>query len=74
MMTCNARQSHIKCGTMVSLNRDALTERVLAGKRISPAEAVQLYQLPLEELGVLADENDDGKRNAGPTTVGETEL
>jgi len=56
MMTCNARQSHIKCGTMVSLNRDALTKRVLAGKRISPAEAVQLYQLPLEELGVLADE------------------
>jgi len=41
---------------MVSLNRDALTKRVLAGKRISPAEAVQLYQLPLEELGVLADE------------------
>ena len=56
MMTCNARQSHIKCGTMVSLNREALTERVLAGERISPAEAVQLYQLPLEELGVLADE------------------
>ncbi len=41
---------------MVSLNREALTERVLAGERISPAEAVQLYQLPLEELGVLADE------------------
>ena len=56
MMTCNAWQSHIKCGTMVSLNRDALTERVLAGTRISPAEAIQLYQLPLEELGVLADE------------------
>jgi len=56
MMTCNTRQSHIKCGTMVSLNRDALTERVLAGTRISPAEAIQLYQLPLEELGVLADE------------------
>ncbi len=55
MMTCNARQSHIKCGTMVSLNREALTERVLAGERISPAEAVQLYQLPLEELGALAD-------------------
>jgi cyclic dehypoxanthinyl futalosine synthase len=47
---------HIKCGTMVSLNREALTERVLTGERISPAEAVQLYQLPLEELGVLADE------------------
>jgi cyclic dehypoxanthinyl futalosine synthase len=41
---------------MVSLNREALTERVLAGERISSAEAVQLYQLPLEELGVLADE------------------
>jgi len=41
---------------MVSLNREALTERVLAGERISPAEAVQLYQLPLEELGALADE------------------
>src|SRR2546421_12809553 len=40
---------------MVSLNRDALTDKVLEGKRISPDEALALYQLPLEELGALAD-------------------
>src|SRR5436309_14905398 len=40
---------------MVSLNRDALSDKVLAGKRISPEEAMQLYRLPLEELGALAD-------------------
>src|SRR5438876_4293629 len=41
---------------MVSLNRDALTDKVLEGGRISPEEALQLYHLPLEELGALADE------------------
>src|SRR4029077_8391710 len=41
---------------MVSLNRDALTEKILAGERISPAEALELYHLPLEELGALANE------------------
>jgi len=41
---------------MVALNQGALIERIFAGERISPAEALQLYQLPLEELGVLADE------------------
>ena len=39
---------------MVSLNRDALTEKVLAGERISSDDALQLYRLPLEELGALA--------------------
>src|SRR6201982_3762161 len=40
---------------MVSLNRDALSDKVLEGKRISPAEAMELYGLPLEELGALAN-------------------
>jgi cyclic dehypoxanthinyl futalosine synthase len=40
---------------MVSLNRDALSEKVLEGARISSDDAIQLYQLPLEELGALAD-------------------
>src|SRR5260370_16754373 len=40
---------------MVSLNRDALTDKVLEGARISSEEALQLYQLPLEELGALAN-------------------
>src|SRR2546429_7287365 len=44
---------------MVSLNRDALTDKVLEGKRISPDEALALYRLPLEELGAL----DDARRN-----------
>src|SRR5213082_868424 len=40
---------------MVSINNNALTERVLAGERISPSEALRLSALPLEELGALAD-------------------
>jgi cyclic dehypoxanthinyl futalosine synthase len=41
---------------MVSINRDGLTDRVLAGERISPKDALELYGWPLEELGILADE------------------
>ena len=41
---------------MVSLNRDALTDRILAGERISAEDALQLHGLPMEELGALADE------------------
>src|SRR5258707_4968568 len=40
---------------MVSLNRDALSENVLEGERISSDEAIALYSLPLEKLGALAD-------------------
>ena len=39
---------------MVSLNGEALTEKVLSGERISAEEARQLSMFPLEELGVLA--------------------
>jgi len=39
---------------MVFLNRDALTEKVLAGERISTNEGLELYRWPLEELGILA--------------------
>ena len=44
---------------MVSLNRDHLIDKVLAGERISSEEATELYQLPLEDLGVLADARRD---------------
>ena len=44
---------------MVSLNRDALTERVFAGDRISADDALELYRWPLEELGVLANARRD---------------
>jgi cyclic dehypoxanthinyl futalosine synthase len=44
---------------MVSLNRDALTEKVLSGERISPEDALTLYRWPLEELGVLANARRD---------------
>jgi len=44
---------------MVSLNRDALTEKVLAGERISQADALELYRWPLEQLGVLANARRD---------------
>src|SRR3954468_14446713 len=39
---------------MVSLNRNGLSDKVLEGKRISSDQAMELYRLPLEELGVLA--------------------
>ena len=32
-----------------------LIDRVIDGERITPAEALELYRLPLEELGALAD-------------------
>jgi cyclic dehypoxanthinyl futalosine synthase len=44
---------------MVSLNRDALTEKIFAGERISLEDALELYQWPLEELGVLANARRD---------------
>src|SRR6266516_141374 len=44
---------------MVSLNRDALMERVLAGERISTDDALELYRWPLEELGALANARRD---------------
>jgi cyclic dehypoxanthinyl futalosine synthase len=44
---------------MVSLNRDALMEKVFTGERISSVEALELYHWPLEELGVLANARRD---------------
>jgi cyclic dehypoxanthinyl futalosine synthase len=40
---------------MVSINKETLTDKVLAGKRITPEDALVLYEWPLEELGALAD-------------------
>jgi len=40
---------------MVSLNRNGLSDKVLGGERISPDDAMELYRLPLEELGALAN-------------------
>jgi len=34
---------------------ESLIDRVLEGERITPEEALELYRLPLEELGALAD-------------------
>jgi len=44
---------------MVSLNGASLTEKILGGERISAGDAVQLYRLPLEELGILANARRD---------------
>src|ERR1044072_7072312 len=41
---------------MVSINNEALIDKVLAGKRITPDDALVLYEWPLEELGALADQ------------------
>src|SRR4051794_12745986 len=44
---------------MVSLNHDRLVDKVLAGERISSEEAMELYALPLENLGILASARRD---------------
>lgn len=44
---------------MVSLNRDGLTGKVLAGERISVDEGLELYRWPLEEVGALANARRD---------------
>ena len=40
---------------MPSAIAESLIDRVIEGKRITPEEALELYRLPLEELGALAD-------------------
>src|SRR5436190_18072212 len=44
---------------MVCLNRDALTEKILEGARISIDDALELYRWPLEELAALANARRD---------------
>src|SRR6478735_10675345 len=44
---------------MVSLNRDALTEKILEGARISTDDALELYRWPLEELAALGNSRRD---------------
>jgi cyclic dehypoxanthinyl futalosine synthase len=42
--------------TMTSISSlESLTDRVIGGERITPKEALELYHLPLEELGALAN-------------------
>src|SRR5881296_2131196 len=49
---------------MVSVNRDALTEKILGGARISADEALELYRSPLEELAALANARRDLAKQA----------
>ncbi|MEO7168500.1 MAG: cyclic dehypoxanthinyl futalosine synthase [Chthoniobacterales bacterium] len=44
---------------MVALTEQTLQERILAGERISAAEALEIYRWPLAELGALADARRD---------------
>ena len=44
---------------MVALSEKSLTEKVLAGERISRAEALELYRWPLAELGQMANARRD---------------
>jgi cyclic dehypoxanthinyl futalosine synthase len=41
---------------VVSINNEALADKILSGERITPDEALLLYRWPLEELGAMADE------------------
>src|SRR2546429_9900607 len=49
---CDDGRIQLDCG-MVALVRDKLSEKVLAGERISAAQALDLYQWPVETLGAL---------------------
>src|SRR5438045_515759 len=49
---------------MVAILEDALSEKVLAGERISAAEALELYGRPLETLGALANARRDLAKRA----------
>ncbi|MDQ6625829.1 MAG: dehypoxanthine futalosine cyclase [Verrucomicrobiota bacterium] len=49
---------------MVTLQQLPLAERILAGERISAAEALELYRYPLEELGALANVRRDLAKRA----------
>src|SRR5262249_20350233 len=44
---------------MLALERDELTEQVLAGERISGGQALELWRWPLEDLGALASARRD---------------
>src|SRR3954465_1240689 len=44
---------------MVTLNREGLTDRILAGERISREDALELYRGPREELRALANSRRD---------------
>src|ERR1700676_3993658 len=49
---------------MVALLRDELSEKVLAGERISAAQDIELHQWPLETLGALANARRDLAKRA----------
>ena len=44
---------------MVLLSAATLSDRILAGERISAADALELYRWPLQELGALANARRD---------------
>ncbi|MBA3386771.1 MAG: dehypoxanthine futalosine cyclase, partial [Chthoniobacterales bacterium] len=44
---------------MVAVSPSTLSEKILAGERISAGQALELYRTPLEELGALADARRD---------------
>ena len=46
---------HYFVSVIYDASLDDLLQKVWAGQRINPAEALRLYRLPLEELGALAD-------------------
>ena len=43
------------CAVIYDTSLDDLLQKVWEGRRINPAEALRLYELPLGELGALAD-------------------
>jgi len=59
VIACNLRPARLSSSGMVSLNGSGLAEKILAGERVSPNEALELYRLPLEELGLLANARRD---------------
>jgi cyclic dehypoxanthinyl futalosine synthase len=60
---CDDGRSQLDC-RMVARLKDKLSEKVLAGERISAAQALELYQSPLEALGALANARRDLAKQA----------
>jgi hypothetical protein len=55
---------------MVSINNDALTEKILAGERIAAEEALYYMNGRWRELGAWPTNGDD-RRSVRPTTATE---
>lgn len=67
---CDEDRFQLGCN-MVALLNNRLSERVLAGERISVGQALELYQWPLEALGALGNARRDLAKRASYNSRGD---